>query len=100
MIETLEGHSDWIRDVAWAPNIGLPYDTIASCSQDRTVFIWQRANAKFEKQSTLKMPAVVWRVSWSVTGNILAVSTADNQVTLFRDIDGKWVKISGLTEKK
>ena len=31
---------DWVRDVAWAPSIGLPYSTIASCSQDGTVAIW------------------------------------------------------------
>ena len=32
--ETLEQvHTDWVRDVAWAPNIGLPSSTIASCSQ-------------------------------------------------------------------
>lgn len=29
----LEGHKDWVRDVAWAPSIGLPHSTIASCSQ-------------------------------------------------------------------
>ena len=29
----LEGHSDWVRDVAWAPSIGLPKSIIASCSQ-------------------------------------------------------------------
>lgn len=29
----LEGHTDWVRDVAWSPNVGLPYSTIASCSQ-------------------------------------------------------------------
>lgn len=31
--EKLEGHSDWVRDVAWAPSIGLPRNIIASCSQ-------------------------------------------------------------------
>lgn len=30
--ETLDAHSDWVRDVAWAPNIGIPISTIASCS--------------------------------------------------------------------
>ena len=29
----LAGHSDWVRDVAWAPNLGLPFNTIASASQ-------------------------------------------------------------------
>lgn len=31
--QKLEGHSDWVRDVAWAPSIGLPRNIIASCSQ-------------------------------------------------------------------
>ena len=31
--DKLEVHSDWVRDVAWAPNVGLPVSTIASCSQ-------------------------------------------------------------------
>jgi hypothetical protein len=25
-------HGDWVRDVAWAPALGLPTNTIASCS--------------------------------------------------------------------
>ena len=35
--EKLEAHSDWVRDVAWAPNVGLPVSTFASCSQVKTV---------------------------------------------------------------
>ena len=31
--ETITGHQDWVRDVAWAPNIGLPGMYIASASQ-------------------------------------------------------------------
>jgi len=31
--QKLEGHSDWVRDVAWAPSVGLPKSVIASCSQ-------------------------------------------------------------------
>ena len=31
--EKLEGHNDWVRDVAWCPSIGLPISRIASCSQ-------------------------------------------------------------------
>ncbi len=36
----LSKHTDWVRDVAWAPNLGLPKCTIASASQDGTVVIW------------------------------------------------------------
>jgi protein transport protein SEC13 len=31
--ETIREHEDWVRDVAWAPNIGLPGSYIASASQ-------------------------------------------------------------------
>ena len=31
--QKLDGHSDWVRDVAWAPSVGLPKSVIASCSQ-------------------------------------------------------------------
>lgn len=31
--EVLEGHTDWVRDVAWAPSIGLPRSYIATASQ-------------------------------------------------------------------
>jgi len=36
----LSKHTDWVRDVAWAPNLGLLKSTIASASQDGTVVIW------------------------------------------------------------
>lgn len=29
----LEGHTDWVRDVAWCPAIGNDYDLLASCSE-------------------------------------------------------------------
>ena len=28
-------HLDWVRDVAWAPSSAMPYNIIASCSEDR-----------------------------------------------------------------
>lgn len=38
---------------------------------------------------------VVWSVSWSLTGNILAVSGGDNKVSLWRENnEGQWVCIS------
>ncbi|KAF8399351.1 hypothetical protein HHK36_015216 [Tetracentron sinense] len=37
----LHMHTDWVWDVAWAPNMGLPKSTIASASQDGTVIIWK-----------------------------------------------------------
>ncbi|EAL61382.1 hypothetical protein ACTFIW_000608 [Dictyostelium discoideum] len=92
----LEDHKDWVRDVAWAPNIGLPYSKIASCSQDRSVIVWtQDENGVWSGKPLPKFDDIVWRVSWSVIGNILAVSCGDNQVTLWKEgVDSEWKLIS------
>ncbi|XP_046393101.1 protein SEC13 homolog [Ischnura elegans] len=94
----LEGHSDWVRDVAWAKYIGLPRTVIASCSQDRRVIIWSSDN--FVSWSALVLKTfedVVWSVSWSITGHVLAVSGGDNKVTLWKENeDGRWNCINDL----
>ena len=33
--QRIAGHHDWVRDVAWSPNVGVPYRTLATCSQVR-----------------------------------------------------------------
>jgi len=39
----------------------------------------------------------VWRVSWSVTGNILAVSDGNHTVTLWKEqLDGTWAQIQSV----
>lgn len=89
----LEGHTDWVRDVAWSPSV-LVKSYIATASQDRTVLIWtQEGNGKWEKQllTEEKFPDVCWRCSWSLSGNILAVSGGDNKVSLWKEsLQGKW----------
>lgn len=82
---SLEGHGDWVRDVAWAP----AGNTIATCSQDRQVFLWtaQEGSSTWNKQalSPEPFPDTLWRLSWSTAGNLLAVSCGDNTVSLWRE---------------
>jgi len=116
-------HKDWIRDVAWAPCLSPTVQRVASCSEDRTVLIWtlkvpdQDGNRKIQekeggkkKESSSKAIWVphllhtfedpVWRVSWSLTGNILAVSSGDHTVTLWKQtLDGKWMQVSSVLEE-
>jgi protein transport protein SEC13 len=85
---TLPGHKDWVRDVAWAPSAGgLAPNMLASCSDDGTVLIWRQATpgGEWTSEALPHFPAPVWRVSWSVSGNLLAVSCGDNSVTLWRE---------------
>lgn len=90
------GHTDWVRDVSWAPPILPNVNIVASCSEDKTVVIWTQNGKDSIWKSTLlnKFDAPVWRVSWSVTGHMLAVSSGDNDVTLWKSgLDGKWSRM-------
>jgi protein transport protein SEC13 len=99
----LNGHANWVRDVAWAPSLGFASNTIASCAQDGLLIIWtqdrssgQSSSAdKWDRKELRNFGFPVWRVSWSVTGNVLAVSGADNKVTLWKEsLEGDWVCVS------
>lgn len=96
----LEGHTDWIRDVAWAPSIGLPTSLIASASQDGTVRIWTRGGPSkgWESYRIEVGSDPVWRVSWSLSGNILAITSGDSKVSLYKQSLEKtsWISISHL----
>lgn len=83
----LAHHKDWVRDVAFAPNVGLPGQTLASCSQDGGVVVWTLAagSAAWLPGVVHKFADVVWRVSWSLTGSILAVSGGDNEVSMWKE---------------
>ncbi|KAF2761679.1 WD40 repeat-like protein [Pseudovirgaria hyperparasitica] len=97
---TLTGHTDWVRDVAWSPTV-LTRSYIASASQDKTVRIWTSTNPALGewKSTTLNFDAVAWRVSWSLSGNILAVSTGDNRVSLWKErLSGGWDLVKKLEE--
>ncbi|KAF7492259.1 Protein SEC13 -like protein [Sarcoptes scabiei] len=109
--QKLEAHSDWVRDVAWAPSTGLPETYIASCSQDRRVIIWTKTINNEESNSQTSggsgwsykvlntFDDVVWHVSWSIMGNILAVSGGDNKVSLWKENpNSNWTCISGLNQ--
>lgn len=66
----LQGHSDWVRDVSWAPGIGLAKSYIASASQDKTVIIWSQVKAggewvKTDLRGGEPFGDVVWRVRYA-----------------------------------
>ncbi|KAF2804876.1 WD40 repeat-like protein [Mytilinidion resinicola] len=98
--ENLVGHNDWVRDVAWSPTV-LSKAYIASASQDKTVRIWTSANPDLRewKSTVLNVEAVAWRVSWSLSGNVLAVSTGDNRVSLWKErLSGGWECVKTIEE--
>jgi protein transport protein SEC13 len=117
LTHTLTGHTDWVRDVAWSSTV-LRKTYIASASQDKTVRIWtsetggklhpitvydSRTNkyfiAEWKSVALPTFPEVVWRVSWSLSGNVLAVSTGDNRVSLWKErLSGVWELVKTIEE--
>ncbi|KAF2452394.1 putative nuclear pore complex subunit [Lineolata rhizophorae] len=97
----LAAHTDWVRDVAWSPTL-LAKSYVASASQDKTVRIWASTSAagtEWTVAATLSFDAVAWRVSWSLAGNVLAVSTGDNRVSLWRErLNGEWECVKTIEE--
>ena len=88
----LKKHEDWVRDVAWCPNMGLNGSIIASCGQDMKLYIWKREGEGSEWKCTSidGFNDIVWRVSWSVTGHVLAVTSFD-KVSLWKESPtGEW----------
>jgi protein transport protein SEC13 len=83
----MEGHEDWVRDVAWCNNIGLLHDVVASCSEDQKVRIWKRDATKdsWELSREIDIASPAWKVSWSEVGNLLAVSGGDNIVHIYKE---------------
>ena len=96
----LAGHTDWVRCVAWAPNLGLPKNTLASCGQDGKVLIWTQLEPGGPWNSRVLADyggTAVWSVSWSTMGNILAVSDANNEVKLWKEgVDGEWSQLASV----
>jgi len=80
-----DGHTDWVRGVAWAPALSPSSDPIiASCSEDKTVKIWKEQCDAWSVQQTITLEDKVWSVSFSQAGNILAVSDT-KKVHLYRE---------------
>ncbi|KAH8071889.1 hypothetical protein JL720_11392 [Aureococcus anophagefferens] len=76
--------------VSWAPlgvngstrDDGSPILRLATGSADCLVKVW----------SPLEQPC--WRANWSVTGNILAVSSGDDDVSMWKEtIQGEWFQL-------
>jgi len=105
--DDLNGHDDWVRDVAWAPNIGLPEEQIASCSTDKQVIVWSRnlnqqesdEQYKWKPHRLGKFPETISHVSWSLTGGVLACSGGTSHVSLWKqDLSGGWVQLDDLSQ--
>ncbi|KAI9139772.1 WD40-repeat-containing domain protein [Paraphysoderma sedebokerense] len=113
--EILEGHTDAVHDVSWAPNVGKTYQLIATASKDKHVRIYKitedfhsntasgPGSATVQRDGSSKRykvdligsypdhDAEVWRVEWNITGTVLSSSGDDGKVRLWKaNYDDEW----------
>lgn len=80
----------WTKDSPTSPWVKTALDPSTSASVSPTGGAAAAPAGKF--------PDVVWRVSWSLAGNILAVSCGDGKVTLWKEnLKGVWECVSDMT---
>ena len=104
-------HPDLVRDVAWAPQMGRTYHLIATACKDRGVrifkvtfdattnkFVVDDLNFDHGRQSH---EGEVWRVSWNITGTVLASTGDDGKAKLWEsDSKGTWKNTVMLSGRK
>ena len=79
------------RSQAWLTP--LPPPPPARCPQ---VFVWcEKQGGGWDRRLVYDYKVPTWRVSWSTTGTILAVTDGNNAVTLWKEsMDGVWQKVN------
>jgi len=95
-------HSGVVHDIAWAPTMGRNYHQIATASREpafRIHTLNRAANGSLEYRSsqTIESNSDVWRVAWNATGTVLATSSEDGTLALWRkDYNGEWKSVQTL----
>ncbi len=82
LLHTLQGHQDRMWNLSVSPDGA----SLASCSEDRTIKVWDTASGALRHD--LRPGDVCHDVSFSPDGRLLAVGCADNKVHVWHVADG------------
>ena len=91
--EELEMHSAAVRSVDWRPIINANREILVSCSEEGNVLIWLKAAGCgfWRGFEAVRVKVPIWKVSWNITGNVIAASCGDNVTRLIKETaEGTW----------
>nr|KAF6330951.1 SEH1 like nucleoporin [Myotis myotis] len=106
--ETLMTVTDPVHDIAFAPNLGRSYHILAIATKDVRIFTLKPVRkeltssggpTKFEIHIVAQFDnhnSQVWRVSWNITGTVLASSGDDGCVRLWKESTAEY-QLTGVT---
>ena len=94
-------HTGVIHDIAWAPAMGRSYHLVASASRERSFKVHtlkrlEEGRIEYTSTQTVEVQgqSAIWRVAWNATGTVLATSSEDGAVALWRkDFQGEWQRV-------
>ncbi|KAK6183820.1 hypothetical protein SNE40_006415 [Patella caerulea] len=102
-VEIIPVSTEPVHDLAFAPNVGRSYHTLAVASKDLSIFsikplgkesLGSGGISKFEMHRVAEFSdheSQVWRLSWNVLGTVLSSSGDDGRVRLWKaNYAGKW----------
>uniref|UniRef100_A0A0N5B1W5 Protein SEC13 homolog n=1 Tax=Strongyloides papillosus TaxID=174720 RepID=A0A0N5B1W5_STREA len=94
---TLEGHDDFVRDVAWAPFGVNGIATIASCGQDNRIILWTcnygNNETKWKKHVLDTLDEYATTLSFNTVGDVLCASAGDSTIKLYKHIIDEWIEL-------
>ena len=92
---SLVGHGgDWVRSCDWAPAAGLcSTSTIVSAGQDGRVVVWKQAGREWTQSVVADMGKAAFSARWNGNASIIAVTSEDQQVALYKEIGGRWMAV-------
>lgn len=66
-----------------------------ACNVRAQVLAWvEQQDGTWSRKAVTDLKVPAWKVSWSVAGNILAVSDGNNAVSLWKEtLDGVWQQV-------